>query len=88
MRDKNTVGAAFHVFLTVGTAGDKVMQIENDYNKEVYNGDIGTINRVDPEVSEIVVTFDGAQSLMADSTCWCQPTRRPFTRARDLNIPP
>lgn len=24
--------------------GDKVMQIENDYDKEVYNGDIGTID--------------------------------------------
>ena len=35
------------------------MQIENDYDKEVYNGDIGTINRVDPEVGEIAVTFDG-----------------------------
>jgi exodeoxyribonuclease V alpha subunit len=35
------------------------MQIENDYDKEVYNGDIGTINRVDTEAGEIVVTFDG-----------------------------
>jgi ATP-dependent exoDNAse (exonuclease V) alpha subunit len=40
-------------------AGDKVMQIENDHDKEVYNGDIGAINRVDPEVGEIAVTFDG-----------------------------
>jgi exodeoxyribonuclease V alpha subunit len=39
--------------------GDKVMQIENDYDKEVYNGDIGTINRVDTEAGEIVVIFDG-----------------------------
>jgi ATP-dependent exoDNAse (exonuclease V) alpha subunit len=28
--------------------GDKVMQVENDYDKEVYNGDIGTIDDVDP----------------------------------------
>jgi exodeoxyribonuclease V alpha subunit len=35
-------------------AGDKVMQIENDYDKEVYNGDIGTINRVDLEVGEML----------------------------------
>jgi exodeoxyribonuclease V alpha subunit len=35
------------------------MQIENDYDKEVYNGDIGTIHRVDPEIGEIAVTFDG-----------------------------
>ena len=27
--------------------GDKVMQIENDYDKEVYNGDIGYIEAVD-----------------------------------------
>jgi exodeoxyribonuclease V alpha subunit len=24
--------------------GDKVMQVENDYDKEVYNGDIGYVN--------------------------------------------
>jgi exodeoxyribonuclease V alpha subunit len=39
--------------------GDKVMQIENDYDKEVYNGDIGTIADVDPNGGEIVVSFDG-----------------------------
>ncbi|MGE5261276.1 MAG: ATP-dependent RecD-like DNA helicase [Actinomycetota bacterium] len=38
---------------------DKVMQIENDYDKEVYNGDIGYIEHVDPESGEIVVRFDG-----------------------------
>ena len=39
--------------------GDKVMQIENDYDKEVYNGDIGYINDVDPDAGEIVASFDG-----------------------------
>jgi exodeoxyribonuclease V alpha subunit len=39
--------------------GDKVMQIENDYDKEVYNGDIGFIDDVDPNVGEIVASFDG-----------------------------
>ena len=38
--------------------GDKVMQIENDYDKEVYNGDIGYINDVDPDAGEIVASFD------------------------------
>ena len=37
---------------------DKVMQIENDYEKEVYNGDIGTIDDVDPDAGELAVTFD------------------------------
>jgi exodeoxyribonuclease V alpha subunit len=39
--------------------GDKVMQIENDYDKEVYSGDIGHIDDVDPNAGEVVVRFDG-----------------------------
>ena len=39
--------------------GDKVMQIENDYDKEVYNGDTGTIEDVNPDAGVIVVSFDG-----------------------------
>jgi exodeoxyribonuclease V alpha subunit len=39
--------------------GDKVMQIENDYDKEVYNGDIGYVIGVDPEAGELVANFDG-----------------------------
>jgi len=39
--------------------GDKVMQIENDYDKEVYNGDIGYIDDVDTEAGELVSRFDG-----------------------------
>jgi exodeoxyribonuclease V alpha subunit len=39
--------------------GDKVMQIENDYDKEVYNGDIGYIDDVDANAGEVVVSFDG-----------------------------
>ena len=39
--------------------GDKVMQIENDYAKEVYNGDIGYIEDVDLDDGELTVSFDG-----------------------------
>jgi exodeoxyribonuclease V alpha subunit len=39
--------------------GDKVMQVENDYDKEVYNGDLGVVRAIDPEASEMVVDFDG-----------------------------
>jgi exodeoxyribonuclease V alpha subunit len=39
--------------------GDKVMQVENDYDKEVYNGDIGHIHDVEAAAGEIVVIFDG-----------------------------
>ena len=37
---------------------DKVMQIRNDYDKEVFNGDIGSIVRVDMEERELTVLFD------------------------------
>jgi len=37
--------------------GDKVMQIRNNYQKEVYNGDIGLITAIDKEEAELVVTF-------------------------------
>jgi exodeoxyribonuclease V alpha subunit len=39
--------------------GDKVMQIENDYDKEVYNGDIGYIEGIDPVEGELTASFDG-----------------------------
>ena len=35
------------------------MQIENDYEKEVYNGDIGTIDDVDSNSGELIASFDG-----------------------------
>jgi exodeoxyribonuclease V alpha subunit len=43
----------------VFAAGDKVMQIENDYDKEVYNGDIGYIVDVDANEGELTASFDG-----------------------------
>jgi exodeoxyribonuclease V alpha subunit len=39
--------------------GDKVMQMENDYDRDVYNGDIGYVEDVDPEAGELTVRFDG-----------------------------
>jgi len=39
--------------------GDKVMQIENDYDKEVYNGDIGYVESLDLNEGELAVSFDG-----------------------------
>jgi exodeoxyribonuclease V alpha subunit len=37
---------------------DKVIQTENDYDKDVFNGDIGTIERIDPVEHEVTVRFD------------------------------
>jgi len=39
-------------------AGDKVMQIVNDYDREVYNGDIGRISAMDGESGEMTVIID------------------------------
>ncbi|MBF0553248.1 MAG: ATP-dependent RecD-like DNA helicase [Nitrospirae bacterium] len=39
--------------------GDKVMQIRNNYDKEVFNGDIGKITKHDKEQHEVVVNYDG-----------------------------
>src|SRR6266481_4224704 len=38
--------------------GDKVMQIENDYDKDVYNGDVGYIDSVDTDAGEVTASFD------------------------------
>ena len=39
--------------------GDKVMQLRNNYDKEVFNGDIGFISMVDEQMKVITVDFDG-----------------------------
>ncbi len=39
--------------------GDKVMQVENNYDKEVYNGDLGIVSAVDSEEGTLTATFDG-----------------------------
>ena len=38
---------------------DKVMQIQNDYEKEVFNGDLGRIVRINLEAQEVTIDFDG-----------------------------
>ena len=38
---------------------DKVMQIRNNYDKDVYNGDIGTVTKVDLDERLLYAEFDG-----------------------------
>ncbi len=40
-------------------AGDKVMHLINNYQKEVYNGDIGVVRRFDQQKAELAVDFYG-----------------------------
>ena len=37
---------------------DRVIQTENDYDKDVFNGDIGTIERIDSVEHEVTIRFD------------------------------
>jgi exodeoxyribonuclease V alpha subunit len=41
--------------------GDKVMQVENNYDKEVYDGDLGVGSRIDMEEGDLVAAFDGRE---------------------------
>jgi len=41
------------------SAGDKVMQTVNNYDRDVYNGDIGYVTDVDSEEQELAVNFEG-----------------------------
>ena len=42
---------------------DKVIQTENNYDKEVFNGDIGQVVRIDPEERELVIRFEEREVL-------------------------
>ena len=46
---------------------DRVMQIRNNYDKEVFNGDIGTVSSVDIEDRSLSVLFDGRRVEYEDS---------------------
>lgn len=46
--------------------GDKVMQQRNNYELEVYNGDVGLITRVIAEDRALEVTFDGDRPVLYD----------------------
>lgn len=39
--------------------GDKVIQLKNNYNKDIYNGDIGIITSIDMELKEASINYDG-----------------------------
>ena len=44
---------------TIFRLGDKVMQIQNNYDKDVYNGDIGFIHSIDVVEQTMTIDFDG-----------------------------
>ena len=46
--------------------GDKVMQIRNNYEKDVFNGDIGFIEHIDPIEQNLTLVIDGSRKLVYD----------------------
>jgi exodeoxyribonuclease V alpha subunit len=54
----NPAGVSLQRGATIFRENDKVMQIRNNYDKEVFNGDIGRIRSVNAEEAEIVVRYD------------------------------
>jgi exodeoxyribonuclease V alpha subunit len=47
--------------------GDKVMQIRNNYDLEVFNGDIGRIERIGSETHEVLVRYDDRRVAYKES---------------------
>ena len=47
--------------------GDKVMQIRNNYEKAIFNGDIGIVSAVNTEDRELTVSFDDKQVIYDSS---------------------
>ncbi|MCJ2115200.1 AAA family ATPase, partial [Methylobacterium sp. J-001] len=41
--------------------GDRVMESQNDYDREVFNGDLGTVARIDEDEGAVIVDFDGRE---------------------------
>ena len=41
--------------------GDRVMETQNDYDREVFNGDLGTVARIDEDEGAVVVDFEGRE---------------------------
>lgn len=44
-------------------AGDKIVQTENDYNREVFNGDLGFVVAADPEEKTVLARFEDREVL-------------------------
>ena len=55
----NGLSAGFHRGGKTFRIGDRVMQVKNDYEKDVFNGDIGRIVGIDEEEQVLAIAFDG-----------------------------
>jgi len=61
----NNSGDNVERFGYIYRTGDRVMQIENDYDKDVFNGDMGSITKIDEPMRELVVRY-GERDVVYD----------------------
>jgi exodeoxyribonuclease V alpha subunit len=59
LNPRSTMKAEKQLFGRLFRQGDKLMQVRNNYDKEVYNGDIGTLSDIDKEDQRLIVNFEG-----------------------------
>jgi exodeoxyribonuclease V alpha subunit len=43
--------------------GDRVIQLKNDYEREVFNGDLGVVNAIDSTEHEVMIQFEGREVI-------------------------
>ena len=55
---RNPTGPAIQRYGRTFRVGDKVMQMRNDYDKDVFHGDIGRVAKTDEVEQEMTVRFD------------------------------
>ena len=55
----NPRGRELKVGMRIFRTGDRVLQTRNNYEKEVFNGDLGWVKKVDREAGELLVDFEG-----------------------------
>lgn len=57
----NPSGPSLSRYGRIYRVGDRVMQLRNNYDKEVFNGDLGRIRRLDLVEQEVIVAVDGRE---------------------------
>jgi exodeoxyribonuclease V alpha subunit len=63
----NPTGPAIEHHGQTFRVGDKVLQLKNDYEREVHNGDLGIVQRVSPDERQLVARFDGRDVAYQDA---------------------
>ncbi len=61
----NPVGPSIQRGSRTFRSGDKVMQLRNDYDRNVWNGDVGVVASIDGEEGSLVVSYDGGEKAPA-----------------------